>query len=193
MGIFYEIVKNVLVIIIVASFLELLLPEGRVKPFVRFAIGLFILIAVLNPTLSFLFNKNQNFNLDSWDYCINIDQSDEIMENGQNIRNRLLNNDNDKVKEKLQGQISAVAMLVPGVQGVESQAQLSEEGVLEKLSLLITTEEGDISKSNIKEAFSAGKELSNEEKQQIEKKVINVVQNLYSLENIEIEIEFKGG
>ena len=49
-----EIVRNVIVIIIIASFLELLLPQGTLQPLVRFAIGLFILIAVLNPVMGFL-------------------------------------------------------------------------------------------------------------------------------------------
>ena len=48
----WDIVRNVLVIILVSSFFELLLPDGKVKPFVRFnIIGLFILISVLNPAL----------------------------------------------------------------------------------------------------------------------------------------------
>jgi len=64
MAVLTEIVKTFLVIIILASFLELLLPEGKVKPFVRFAIGLFILIAVLNPGLSLLFSGH-NFDVDS--------------------------------------------------------------------------------------------------------------------------------
>ncbi len=193
MEIFYEIVKNVLVIIIIASFLELLLPEGRVKPFVRFAIGLFILIAVLNPSLSFLFKKNQDFNLDFWNHSISADQSNEIIENGQVIRNRLLDNNSDVVKQKLEGQISAIAMLVPGVQEVETRTELSEEGELKKLSLLITAGDGDKSSSNRENTFSAGEKLSDEEKKQIEDKVIGVVKNLYSIENVDIEIKFEGG
>ena len=47
MDVLVEIVKNLLVIIILASFLELLLPGGGMKPYVRLAIGMFVLIAVL--------------------------------------------------------------------------------------------------------------------------------------------------
>ena len=46
MDVLVEIVKNLLVIIILASFLELLLPGGGMKPYVRLAIGMFVLIAV---------------------------------------------------------------------------------------------------------------------------------------------------
>jgi len=195
MTVLTEIVKNVLVIIIMASFLELLLPDGKVKPFVRFAIGLFILIAVLNPSLSFLFNSNHNFQINFWDYCADMDQGDEIMENGRDIKDQLIKSNNDMVKKKLEGQINAVAMLVPGVQSVNTRAQMTEEGMLEKLYLMIRTEEGDKSEkdSNIK-VFSAGKEgLSDEEQQQMETKIKSVVRNLYGFENIDIEIEFEGG
>ena len=67
MSVLTEIVRNILVIIIMASFLELLLPEGAIRPFVRFAIGLFVLIAVLNPVLGYFFDDS-NFQITWWDY-----------------------------------------------------------------------------------------------------------------------------
>ena len=48
MAILSEIVRNILVIVLIASFLELMLPEGTLRPLVRFAIGLFILI-IMSP------------------------------------------------------------------------------------------------------------------------------------------------
>ena len=56
MTVLSEIVRNVLVIVLIASFLELMLPEGTLRPFVRFAIGLFILIVVLSPLAGILFS-----------------------------------------------------------------------------------------------------------------------------------------
>jgi stage III sporulation protein AF len=66
MSVLTEIVRNILVIIIMASFLELLLPEGAIRPFVRFAIGLFVLIAVLNPVLGYFFDDS-NFQITWWE------------------------------------------------------------------------------------------------------------------------------
>ena len=52
MSVLTEIVRNILVIIIMASFLELLLPEGH-TPFCALCHRAFVLIAVLNPVLGY--------------------------------------------------------------------------------------------------------------------------------------------
>ena len=57
MEVLAEIVRNLLVIIIISSFLEMLLPEGNTRPFVRFAVGMFVLIAILTPSLHYLYDN----------------------------------------------------------------------------------------------------------------------------------------
>ena len=42
MEVLTEIVTNLLVIIIISSFLEMMLQEGNTKPFVHFAVALFV-------------------------------------------------------------------------------------------------------------------------------------------------------
>src|SRR5690554_1390558 len=111
MAVLTGMVKNVLVIIILASFLEVLLPEGRVKPFVRFAIGLFIIIAVLNPVLNVLFEQRE-FEINLWDYKVSSEQEQEILEKGNRINRQITVSTEAGIKEKLEGQVSAVAMLV---------------------------------------------------------------------------------
>ncbi|HBQ26730.1 MAG TPA: hypothetical protein DD791_10095, partial [Syntrophomonas sp.] len=133
-------VKNVLVIIILASFLEVLLPEGRVKPFVRFAIGLFIIIAVLNPILNALFDKRE-FEINLWDYQVSSEQEREILEKGNRINRQIAISTETGIKEKMEGQVSAVAMLVPGVKEVKTSATINDEGGLNKLDLIVRLEE----------------------------------------------------
>ena len=57
MEVLVTIVKNLLVIVVIASFLEILLPDSSVRPFVRFAIGLFVILAILNPILAVFFRE----------------------------------------------------------------------------------------------------------------------------------------
>jgi stage III sporulation protein AF len=82
MSVLTEIVRNILVIIIMASFLELLLPEGAIRPFVRFAIGLFVLIAVLNPVLGYFFDDS-NFQITWWDYQMEAVEEESLLRRGQ--------------------------------------------------------------------------------------------------------------
>ncbi len=197
MALFAEIVRNVLVIVVLASFLELLLPDGEVKPFVRFAIGLFILIAVLNPVLQYLFAE-RNLKIELWDYRLNSQDASDLIDNGKEINQKLFEGNNAMIKEKLQGQISAVAMLVPGVDSVETLVELGEGGELENISILVRNEEpsheeGGDKKADIKVFSDGGKALSGKDEKQIKEKILTVVKNLYGLEDVHIEIKFKEG
>jgi stage III sporulation protein AF len=193
MAVLTGMVKNVLVIIILASFLEVLLPEGRVKPFVRFAIGLFIIIAVLNPVLNVLFEQRE-FEINLWDYKVSSEQEQEILEKGNRINRQITVSTEAGIKEKLEGQVSAVAMLVPGVKGVKTNAILNSEGGLGKLNLIVKLEESENPQEE-KAGIFPGRENgpSSKEKKQIEEKVQGVISNFYGYQQLEVNIEFEGG
>jgi stage III sporulation protein AF len=188
-------VKNVLVIIIMASFLEIMLPEGRVKPFVRFAMGLFIIIAVLNPVLNVLF-AGRDLEVNLWDYQLTPEQEREVLERGSRLNQQLANTSDRSFTGKIEGQISAVAMLVPGVNKVETRAVLDDEGALQQLHLTVRPEESPALPGEGDEikAFSQGGEQSPPVGQkQTEEKIRNVINNLYGFKNVPIEIKFEGG
>ncbi|KUG05022.1 stage iii sporulation protein af [hydrocarbon metagenome] len=191
MSVLAEIVRNVLVIIILASFLELLLPAGTIRPFVRFAIGLFVLIAVLNPVLGYLFHDN-DFQLNWWECKINEDIEESIVAGGRQINERILNQNQQMLKEKLEGQISAVILLVPGIEEVHTQAEL-RDSTIDRLKFNILLEETEGSEEAGEIEVFIDEEYSAEMKQQIERKINNVVSNMYGLGPERIEINFEGG
>jgi len=190
------IVKSVLVIIILASFMEVILPEGNLKPFVRFAIGLFLIIAILNPVLNVLF-EDRSFKVNLWDYQLSSEEQEkEILERGNHINQQLLNSGNNNLHEKVQGQISALAMLVPGVKEVQTQATLNDEGELAKIVLLVQPEDPaqlQQEDNEVKGFLEGGDPIQKLSREQIEEKIRGVIHNLYGFKDIEIEIEFKGG
>ncbi|MDD2621159.1 MAG: stage III sporulation protein AF [Syntrophomonadaceae bacterium] len=189
-----EIVKNILYIIILASFLEILLPDGGLKPFVRFAIGLFILISVLNPVLSLLFNEQQ-FEVKLWDYQANEEQSEEILKKGRDINQQITDGNSAAVKEKMQGQIASIAMLVPGVQELETRIDMGQEGTFQKLHIMVKT--GDFMQhknSDNPQVFSENQSIIGEpEKTEIKERILGLLRNLYGMQKTDIEIEFQGG
>lgn len=194
MAVLTEIVRSVLVIIMVASFFELLLPDGKVKPFVRFTIGLFIVISVLNPTLKYLYS-DKNFRIDLWAHTQSSITEGQILETGTKINEQIFNQGDEMIKEKLEGQISAVAMLVPGVEEVDTKANLSSNGELSKLHVIvrpeITPAEDDAGKIGV---FSnRANNYSGEEKEAIKEKLLNVLMNMYGLDVTQIQVEFEGG
>lgn len=189
MSVLAEIVRNILVIIILASFLELLLPAGAIRPFVRFAIGLFVLIAVLNPLIGYFFDDS-NFQIEWWDYQMDSDEEEKITQRGQEINQNILNQNQSLFKEKLEGQINAVVLLVPGVETVHTEALLSQDSI-EKLSFSICQEEAEMTEDGVGVWLNESEDA--EIKGQIEKKVRAVVSNMYGLGEEQIEIRFEGG
>ena len=189
-----EIVRNVIVIIIIASFLELLLPQGTLQPLVRFAIGLFVLIAVLNPVMSFLL-QDVTYSIEWWNFQSDSKGQEEIMQQGKKLNEQLMKSNQQLLQEKVGGQIGAVAMLVPGIEEVETLVCINDQGGMEKIELIISPESADppLVDSKIGVLGLNYQSLSAEEKKKVEAKVRRVVKDLYGFKDEQIKIEFKGG
>ena len=65
MEVVIEMIRNVVMIILLTTFLDMLLPSGSLKPFVKVIMGLFIMLSILNPVLS-LFMNEQGLEIFAW-------------------------------------------------------------------------------------------------------------------------------
>ncbi|HZK44506.1 MAG TPA: stage III sporulation protein AF [Syntrophomonadaceae bacterium] len=189
-----EIVRNVLVIVIISSFFELLLPDGKSRPFVRFAIGLFLLISILNPTLSYLYS-NKEFKIDLWAYTEEVSTEEDLMETGAKINEQIMSQGDELIKQKLEGQISAVAILVPGIEEVDAKVDISNHGGISKLHIMVRPETIEMEDSSGKIGVFNHQlnKYSSEEKEAIQKKLLSVLGNMYGIDGGQIKIEFVGG
>ncbi|HAA08828.1 MAG: stage III sporulation protein AF [Syntrophomonadaceae bacterium] len=193
MTVLSEIVRNVLVIVLIASFLELMLPEGTLRPFVRFAIGLFILIAVLSPLAGILFS-DRSINIEWWDMKINPAQQEQILQQGEKINAQIWHLDQETLADKVAGQIGAVALLVPGVEDVEAHVVLDESGSVESVQLLVRSQAVSVDEEAGRVGiFREAESVSFEEQEAIRNKLSAIIKNLYGFEHTAIEIEFQGG
>jgi stage III sporulation protein AF len=194
MAVLQEIVRNLLVIVIIASLFELLVPEGNIKPFVRFAIGLFILITILNPALAYLYD-DRSFEVELWDYQVKNLNQDEMLKNGKKLNQQISASCNSEMKDKLEGQISAMAILVQGVEDVDINAEFNEDGSIRKLDLMVKPDKNNTAMNQEHvNVFSGNQEaISQREQQQIRNKITSIINNLYGFENVDIDINFEGG
>ena len=194
MAVLSEIVKNVLVIVLIASFLELMLPEGTLRPLVRFAIGLFVLIAILSPLVGVLFS-DRNISIEWWDLQMDPGQEAQIMEQGEKINQQIWQSQQDLVSDQVAGQIGAVALLVPGVEDVEAQVVLNEAGAVESLQLVVrpqvTSSDEEVSQVGL--FGESESSISSEEQEVIRNKLSTIMENLYGFDNTLIQIDFQGG
>ena len=65
MDVLKELVRNIVVILMLTAFLDMILPSGVMRPYVKMTMGLFILIALLNPVLD-LVTDNHGSEVFAW-------------------------------------------------------------------------------------------------------------------------------
>lgn len=103
-------IRNIVVILLLTSFVELLLPESELEKYTRVVLGLFIVIAILNPILN-LFNNDYNFrqitDLLTVEEESQMNKS-EIMERGKELRSTSQQEARSNYKHQLSRQIAAL-------------------------------------------------------------------------------------
>lgn len=104
------IVKSIVVIIIFAAFLEIILPRSDMKRYVNLIIGLFVIIAVLNPFLSAL-NRGISFDVLSDVGQSGAADTQTLIQNGKDLANAQRTGAVREYKDKLARQIAAMAGL----------------------------------------------------------------------------------
>lgn len=192
MGVLISVVKNLVVIVVIASFLEILLPNNSMRPFVRFTIGLFVILAILNPILS-IFYSGRALETQAWDLPWEYNETGGYEETGTEVNRDLQKAGSEVIKEKITQQINSLAILVPGVGDLETQVVMDKEaGELSEVTLVIVPTSAGSDDDGTIEAFSS-QEQRNQEQEVINKKLISMMKNLYGLEEHQVVIKFKGG
>jgi len=132
-------VKNIIIIVLFASFLELLLPNSSLQRFIRVIMGLLIMLAILNPAIDLLHSYWDSGNIPVLG-ASRQKQADIIR-----IANTAVE-DRDKLareiyKRDLMKQIRALIMAIDGVAEVRVYIDLNEKadygGAIEKITLYV--------------------------------------------------------
>lgn len=123
MEILKEIVRNIVVIILLTTFLNLLLPSSSMQRFVKVVMGLFIMVSLLNPILS-IFSNKEDFEVFAWQQnSIGGDEGSLSMETGPMSKvNQEMFLEN--YARQLEAQMAALVKLIKGVENVDVQVVL---------------------------------------------------------------------
>lgn len=126
MTVLIEMVRNIVVIILLTTFLEMILPSSSMQRFVKAVLGLFVLVAVLNPILKIIKN-NQDFEVFTW-YQESIPQFDSVQEQGERLTK--VNEDMfmQNYQQRIEGQMKSLVILTKGINNVEVQVKLERDG-----------------------------------------------------------------
>jgi len=140
------IVRSVVVIIIFAAFLEMILPRSDMKRYINLIIGLFVIIAVLNPFLTIL-NDGISFNVLTNEEQSLGNDTQRLIQNGKSLADAQRRGAAKEYKDQLSRQIAAMASLYQRKQigGVNIEmvddAASPEFGAVRKVILHLDTSE----------------------------------------------------
>jgi stage III sporulation protein AF len=137
----YLLVRNIIFIILIAVFLEMLLPMKETRRFLEVVVGLFVLITILNPIVSLIQQEPYMEELDIQEG--NQQELDEILSQGKKLQQVQAEQARSNYGMRIEEQIAVIAQMVPGVEQAEAKVQfaagssLDSVGVIEKVEVVI--------------------------------------------------------
>lgn len=141
-------VRNLAIILLLATFLEMLLPNKSMRGFVHMVMGLFVISAVLSPITNFL-NTPLSMEIPAWTVTTPQDMPALAFE-GQGVK---AGRDavQDQYRQILVNQIKALAIGTPGVETVQVEVEFEEGtgGVIDQpniasIHVLLTSDKEEI-------------------------------------------------
>lgn len=170
-------IKNIVMVIILVSFLEILMPEGKIKKYLNLIFGFIVMLIILNPIIDFLNNNDELENevfkisseLNKKEYSfINSNIENKQMEQLASLyKNRIEEDIIYRVESKYDVKVTKV--------NVELEDSTEEKmGEIRRLELSVT---GKTEKTN-EEAIPIVKiDISNSEQDNIQKENVNQDKN----------------
>lgn len=187
-------VKYIIFVVLFASFLELLLPSSSMQRFVRVIMGLFIMLAIMNPIISIVQN-----------HLIPTNQVPALSTNfGNSIMNDSMNMSNERerlslelYKKELTQQMKILVMAIDGVADVHVNVEIntiknsSIAGGIESVLLYIKPglsakdrKVAPVSKITIGEQ----KDKTEDPHIELKKRISEIVTELYQIPKEKIEV-----
>lgn len=115
-------VRNLTIILLLATVLELLLPGKSMVGFVRLVMGLFVISAILNPVTQFL-HLNLAMDVPAWTETMTKDLPAMADENGQKVGKDLVQ---EQYQQILANQVRALALEVSGVKDAQVEVHFKD-------------------------------------------------------------------
>lgn len=183
-------VRNLVIIILVATLLELIMPSGKLKPLVQMTIGFFVIITILNPVLSLLF-KQETLVITAFALPEAVNrQLNQAMITGQDANKELQTGVNQQLALRMEGQIRSLALLVPEIGEIEPRVKLDDGGKIKEVELLVRAGNGEISPLDEKvPAFISGSTPENSE--EMERKLKEWISSYYQVSPERVNINWR--
>jgi len=121
-----NIVQNILIIILLTTLLEMLLPEGDMRRYVRLVMGLFVIMVVLNPVLA-LFHSGVNLDAVSFNSGQEGGDLAAAVARGRELGERQKVQALNGLQEKVNGQVMALARLNKSINVTDVKVEMVDD------------------------------------------------------------------
>ncbi|NLO89644.1 MAG: stage III sporulation protein AF [Clostridia bacterium] len=118
-----QLVQSLAIIIIITTFLELLVPNSKMRRYIQLVLGLFIIVMILNPVLDFL-DGSKNLDYFSWADSGGRVQLETILAQGKKISEENRKEAVEIYGKNLEKQMAALIGLIPGIEKAEVKVKL---------------------------------------------------------------------
>lgn len=141
--------QGIIVAVIIATIIEMILPNGSSKKYVKVVIGIYILFTIISPAIEKFSNKNININ-----EVFDTDEYDQIMaKSNESILKKIESNNNRTIKDiyisNLEADIKAkLKQKGYDAYGIYIKAKDDENYTIEQISLKINNKENKNSNQN---------------------------------------------
>lgn len=195
-----QLVQSLVIIVMLAVFLELLLPSSGMRSYVQMVMGLLVVIAVLQLIFKFV---NSDFNLQVPEVSATpITTMEQIQTNAQKITDHYKNRAVEDYKSGIAKQVLALARLNQDLTIVDARVELDtqegeEYGRLASIRIVVTDQRGDQVDSieNVDIAVDADQQreqvmdeqLTSEKRQAVEK-ITDTVAGFYNLPKEQVQV-----
>lgn len=119
-----DLVRSVAVIVLIAAFLEMLLPASEMKRFTKMVMGLLILVSILNPLLNF-FHQDLTEQVFAWQDSGGGTELDSILKKGEVLSRDIDARAADLYTQSMERQVETIVGLVKGVAWAEADVDLN--------------------------------------------------------------------
>ncbi|MGB4503801.1 MAG: stage III sporulation protein AF [Syntrophaceticus sp.] len=126
----YHLVRNIVFIILLAVFVEMLLPMRESRRFLEVVVGLFVLVTILNPIVSLI--RQEPFLEFEFEEG-NKKELQMILDQGKELQQVQESQARDNYGKQLEEQIAVVACMVPGVEEAETSVQFATGSSMESV------------------------------------------------------------
>lgn len=120
-----DLVRNIVVIVLLTTFLDLLLPSNSMRGFVKAIMGLFILVSILNPVLNIIMGY-EDFEVFAWHQDSFLADNNSILVKGERLQNVNQELFLENYGQRIEVQMKALLQLIQGVEEVKVQVALQQ-------------------------------------------------------------------